>query len=101
MTGGGTCMAEPAFTIGIEEEYLLVDRETLALVEAPEALMADCAAELEDQVSPEFLQCQIEVGTRPCAGVAEARDDLRRLRAAVSRHAGSYGLSPIAASCHP
>ncbi|SRR6056297_192206 len=94
-------MSEPPFTIGIEEEYLLVDVETCALVEAPEGLMEACAAELEGQVSPEFLQCQIEIGTRPCTGVAEARDDLRRLRAAVSRHAGSYGLSPIAASCHP
>ncbi|SMX35957.1 carboxylate-amine ligase [Maliponia aquimaris] len=94
-------MADPAFSIGIEEEYLLVDRETCALVEAPEGLMQACAAELEGQVSPEFLQCQIEIGTRPCAGVAEAREDLRRLRAAVSRHAATHGLSPIAASCHP
>ncbi len=94
-------MTEPPFSIGIEEEYLLVDRETCALVEAPDGLMEACAAELEGQVSPEFLQCQIEIGTRPCAGVAEAREDLRRLREAVSRHAASYGLSPIAASCHP
>lgn len=94
-------MAEPPFSIGIEEEYLLVDRDSCALVEAPDGLMAACAAELEGQVSPEFLQCQIEIGTRPCAGVAEARDDLRRLRGAVSRHAEQHGLSPIAASCHP
>ena len=94
-------MSEPPFSIGIEEEYLLVDKQTCALVEAPEGLMAECAAELEGQVSPEFLQCQIEIGTRPCAGVVEAREDLRRLRATVSRHAATYGLSPIAASCHP
>lgn len=94
-------MSEPAFTLGIEEEYLLVDRETCALVEAPEALMRACAADLQDQVSPEFLQCQIEIGTRPCADIAEARDDLRRLRSTVSRHAAIHGLSPIAASCHP
>jgi carboxylate-amine ligase len=89
------------FTLGIEEEYLLVDRDTLALAEAPEALMAACAAELDSQVSPEFLQCQIEVGTRVCATVADARDDLRRLRSCVSRHAASFNLSPIAVSCHP
>ncbi|WP_305972363.1 MULTISPECIES: carboxylate-amine ligase [unclassified Mameliella] len=94
-------MTEPPFSIGIEEEYLLVDRETCALVEAPDGLMEACAAELEGQVSPEFLQCQIEIGTRPCTGVAEAREELRRLREAVSRHAANYGLSPIAASCHP
>jgi carboxylate-amine ligase len=94
-------MTEPPFSIGIEEEYLLVDRDSCALVEAPEGLMAACVAELEGQVSPEFLQCQIEIGTRPCAGVTEAREDLRRLRMAVSRHAAQHGLSPIAASCHP
>jgi carboxylate-amine ligase len=94
-------LSEPEFTIGIEEEYLLVDRESLDLAEAPEALMEDCRAELEGQVSPEFLQCQIEVGTRVCRTVGEARDDLRRLRAGVARHAARHGLAPIAVSCHP
>ncbi len=94
-------MQEPAFSIGIEEEYLLVDRDTLALADAPEALMTACVAELEDQVSPEFLQCQIEVGTKVCTDVAAAREDLRRLRSAVSKHAADFNLVPIAASCHP
>ena len=58
---------EPEFTIGIEEEYLLVDTETCALAEAPEALMEACIDDLGEQVSPEFLQCQIEIGTRVCA----------------------------------
>lgn len=94
-------MQDPAFTIGIEEEYLLVDRDSLALAEAPEALMAACAAELQDQVAPEFLKCQIEIGTKVCATVAEAREDLRRLRSTVSREAAKHNLTPIAASCHP
>jgi carboxylate-amine ligase len=94
-------MTDAAFTLGIEEEYLLVDRETGALREAPEGLMEACAAELEGQVSPEFLQCQIEIGTRVCRDITAARDDLRRLRATVSAHAAVHGLSPIAVSCHP
>ncbi|MGB3315591.1 MAG: carboxylate-amine ligase [Albidovulum sp.] len=94
-------MTQPDFTIGVEEEYLLVDQDTLALAVAPEALMAAYKAEMEDQVSPEFLQCQIEVGTRVCKDVAQARDELRKLRACVSRHAAQHGLAPIAASCHP
>jgi carboxylate-amine ligase len=89
------------FTLGIEEEYLLVDRDSLDLAQAPEALMSACKADLEDQVSPEFLQCQIEVGTRVCSTIAEARDDLKRLRACVSRHAAEHNLAPIAVSCHP
>ena len=94
-------MAQGAFTLGIEEEYLLVDRETGDLREAPEGLMEACAAELEGQVSPEFLQCQIEIGTRVCRDISGARDDLRRLRTTVSAHAAAHGLSPIAVSCHP
>ncbi len=94
-------MSEPDFTIGVEEEYLLVDRDTLALAVAPKGLMAACKAEMADQVSPEFLQCQIEIGTRVCKDVAQARDELRKLRACVSRNAADYGLVPIAAACHP
>jgi len=89
------------FTIGIEEEYLLVDRDSLALAAAPEALMAACKGELDHQVSPEFLQCQIEIGTRVCKNIGEAREDLRRLRTTISRHAKDYNLAPIAVSCHP
>lgn len=92
---------DPSFSIGIEEEYLLVDRETCDLVQAPAALMDACKADLEDQVSPEFLQCQIEIGTGVCADVGQARQDLKRLRSAVARHAADHGLAPIAAACHP
>jgi carboxylate-amine ligase len=94
-------MSDTEFTLGIEEEYLLVDLDSYQLAAAPEALMADCKAELEGQVSPEFLACQIEIGTTVCANIGEAREDLRRLRAAVAKHAASYGLAPIAVSCHP
>ncbi|MCK0167024.1 carboxylate-amine ligase [Jannaschia sp. S6380] len=92
---------EPAFTIGIEEEYLLTSAETGALAAAPDALMAACREALGDQVSPEFLDCQIEVGTRVCADVTEARSELRRLRRTIATLAGEHGLRPIAASCHP
>lgn len=94
-------MAEPSFTLGIEEEYLLVDLETFDLAEAPDALMDACVAELEGQVSPEFLQCQIEIGTNVCASIGEARADLQHLRATIARVAAGFGLAPIAASCHP
>ena len=89
------------YTLGIEEEYLLVDRDSLDLAVAPPALMQACQDDLQGQVSPEFLQCQIEVGTRVCANIADAREDLKRLRSCVSRHAALHNLAPIAASCHP
>ena len=93
--------AEPALTLGIEEEYLLVDRDSLDLAAAPEELMRACAEDLEERVSPEFLQCQIEVGTGVCPSIADARDELRHLRATVARRAAEHGLAPIAAGCHP
>ncbi len=89
------------FTLGIEEEYLLVDCESYDLVDAPAELMEACSAKLEGQVSPEFLRCQIEVGTGICPTIAHAREDLRRLRSTVADCAGQFGLAPIAASCHP
>ena len=94
-------ITHPEFTIGIEEEYLLVDLDSLALADAPEGLMAACEQDLADQVSPEFLNCQIEIGSRVCRTIGEAREDLKRLRSTVARHARTYNLAPIAASCHP
>ncbi|SLN68039.1 carboxylate-amine ligase [Ruegeria meonggei] len=89
------------YTLGIEEEYLLVDRDSLELAEAPAALMEACQADFQGQVSPEFLQCQIEVGTRPHTTIKSAREDLKRLRSCVAERAADYNLAPIAVSCHP
>lgn len=93
--------SQPAFSIGIEEEYLLVNSTSYELSEAPPSLLDDCLAEMEGQVSPEFLQCQIEVGTKVCNTIGEARENLKRLRSTVSKCAAVYGLTPIAVSCHP
>ncbi len=95
-------MGEPSFTVGIEEEYLLVDRQSRDLIsEAPAAMLPACERLLEGQVAPEFLQCQIEVGTRVCASLDEARQDLAHLRRTVAQVAGEHGLALIAASTHP
>jgi carboxylate-amine ligase len=94
--------AEPRFTVGIEEEYLLVDCATRDLcTDPPGEMLAECERRLEGQVSPEFLRSQIEVGTRVCRTMQEAREDLARLRATVVEVAGQHGLAPIAASTHP
>ena len=95
-------VAEPEFTIGVEEEYLLVDKTTRDLVsEPPPSMMAECEARLKGQVSPEFLRSQIEVGTGVCRSVTEARADLARLRKTVAEVAAHHGMAPIAASTHP
>ena len=91
----------PAFTLGIEEEYLLTEEDSGRLARAPEALMDACRDVLGDKVSPEFLQCQVEVGTGVCDDIAAARADLSHLRRTVAGLAAEHGLRPIAASCHP
>jgi glutamate---cysteine ligase / carboxylate-amine ligase len=94
--------ASPPFTIGIEEEYLLVDKQTRALVvDPPQSLIGECEEILGDQVSSELLRSQVEVGTKVCRNVQEARAELVRLRRAVIEVSARHGLAPIAASTHP
>ena len=93
---------EPQFTVGIEEEYHLVDRETRDLVEArPDAMMAKLEKQLKAQVTPEFMNSQIEIGTKVCGTIAEAAEDLKWLRRTVSEAAVEQGMAIIAASTHP
>jgi glutamate---cysteine ligase / carboxylate-amine ligase len=93
---------EPAFTLGIEEEYLLVERDSRDLVHDPPAsLLEECQARLPGQVTAEFMRSQIEVATGVCGSLAEAAVDLARLRVTVAEVAGRHGLAPIAASTHP
>jgi len=93
---------EPTFTIGVEEEYLLVDKETRGLVvEPPETLMAEAEEECGTQVTAELLRSQIEVGTKVCNNVQEAHEDLAKLRSSIIKVANRHGLAPIAASTHP
>lgn len=93
---------EPTFTLGIEEEYLLVDRRTGDIVrDPPDAMLAACQAQAPGQIHPEFLRCQIEVGTPVCSTPDEARAALARLRRTVADVADGYGYAPIAASTHP
>lgn len=93
---------EPSFTVGIEEEYLLVDRATRDLDnDPPDGLIEECHALGGGQVSPEFLRSQIEIGTKVARTIPEAKADLKRLRKIVVEVAGQHGLAPIAASTHP
>lgn len=95
-------LREPNFTVGIEEEYLLVDRKTRMLASDPPAeLLKACQDSRPGEVSPEFLRCQIEIGTPVCSSIAEARQQLVRLRRTIADNAAEFGLAPIAASTHP
>ncbi len=92
----------PSFTLGVEEEYFLVDRSSgHIVVDPPPAVIADCLAQAPGQISPELLRCQIEVGTRVCHSVAEVRTQLGELRRIVAAVASEHDIAPIAASTHP
>ena len=93
---------KPTFSVGIEEEYLLVDKETRGLaVDLPEELFAECEKKNPGLVKPESLKSQIEANTKVCKTVAQARKNLASLRHTVADTAGNYGLASIAASSHP
>ena len=88
--------------MGVEEEYLLVHRESRDLVnDPPQQLMDDCVKLLGEHVSPELMRAQIEVGTPVCRSVSQVRDEVRRLRSAVAEVSDKYGYAPIAVSTHP
>ena len=95
-------MKEPAFTVGIEEEYLLVDLKTRDLSnDPPHGIVEECIEQCGGQVSPEFLRAQIEIGTKVAHTIPEAKADLKHLRRTVVEVARRHGLAPIAASTHP
>ncbi|MEM8772750.1 MAG: carboxylate-amine ligase [Pseudomonadota bacterium] len=92
----------PALTLGVEEEYLLVDPQTRDLVEEPSPdFMADCKEKLGERVTPEFLKCQVEIGTPVCADISEARHHLTALRSVIINTAEKHGMQVMAASTHP
>jgi carboxylate-amine ligase len=93
---------EPTFSVGIEEEYLLVDPESRDLViEPPSGLMSQLEDALGPRVTAEFLQSQVEVGTSKCDTVNQAAAELRDLRRTVAEIARENGLCLLAASTHP
>jgi carboxylate-amine ligase len=94
--------ARPSFTIGIEEEYWLVDRQTRDLVpDMPPGLVAACDKIAIGMVSPEFIRSQIEIGTPVGANIKETAKHLFALRRLVSEAVTNYGMAIISASTHP
>ncbi|MFN9203394.1 MAG: carboxylate-amine ligase [Gemmatimonas sp.] len=93
-------MRGPSLTVGIEEEYQIIDPVTRDLTPGFDALVQSDFAQLAD-VKAELHQCQVEIGTKPCANIAELRDDLVKLRGLVIKAAGQHGLTIASAGTHP
>ncbi|HEV2723465.1 MAG TPA: carboxylate-amine ligase [Thermoleophilaceae bacterium] len=92
----------PSYTLGVEEELMIVDSETLDLTNSIEGLLEDLAdAGTEGEVKPELMESVCEIATTPCRTAAEAGAQLEALRRTVSSVAGRRGLSLGAAGTHP
>jgi len=89
------------FTLGIEEEFQIVDPKTRELRSHVSEFLEEGKMILGEQIKPEMIQSMIEVGTGICKNIEEARVDITRLRSIISGLAGKTGLAIVAASTHP
>jgi glutamate---cysteine ligase / carboxylate-amine ligase len=90
----------PPYTIGIEEELMILDAETLELSNSIESML-EAVREANGQVKPELMESVLEVATNPCANTREAGAELRALRARVVAAARERGLAIGSAGTHP
>ena len=89
------------FTLGIEEEFQIVDPQTRELRSHVSEFLDEGKMILGEQIKPEMIQSMVEVGTGICKNIQEARADITRLRSIISGLAGKTGLAIVAASTHP
>jgi glutamate---cysteine ligase / carboxylate-amine ligase len=90
------------YTIGLEEEYFLVDADTKSVTgRMPVEFLEAAKKATGGRVMGEFLQSQVEVVSRPHRDIKAAREELRGLRQALGKVAADYGLAIIAAGTHP
>jgi glutamate---cysteine ligase / carboxylate-amine ligase len=87
-----------AYTIGIEEELMILDADTLELVNAIESMLEPATL---GEIKPELMESVLEISTDPCRDIAEASEQLRTLRRQVADTASSKGLAIGSAGTHP
>ena len=89
------------FTIGIEEEYMVIDPITKELISHEQKIVAEGQKAISEKVKAEMHQAVVEVGTDVCANIDEARIDITNLRKTIHEIASSLGYSVGAAGTHP
>jgi glutamate---cysteine ligase / carboxylate-amine ligase len=92
---------QPSFTLGIEEEFQVIDPQTRELKSHIQELFAEGEKRLKDEIKREMHDPVIEVGTPICRNVTEARREVTRLRSEIIRLARDNGLRVGAAGTHP
>src|SRR5437016_5587010 len=91
-----------AYTLGVEEEYMLLDGKTFDLVQHIDTVLAAVAGhELEPVINPELMQSVLEIATPVCHTPAEVAEQLRRIRAYVIGVARDEGMRVGSAGTHP
>ncbi len=93
--------ALPVFTLGVEEEYLIIDPETRDLRSHMSKIVDGAKIILQEQVKAEMHQSVVEVGTNICKNVKEAREEITFLRKKIVELAANQGLVVGAAGTHP
>jgi carboxylate-amine ligase len=88
----------PSYTIGIEEELMILDSDSYALSNSIEALLDEAE---HGEIKPELMESVLEIATKPCGSVPEAGEQLRALRAQVRDIARARGLCIGSAGTHP
>jgi glutamate---cysteine ligase / carboxylate-amine ligase len=94
-------MQPPSLTIGVEEEYQIIDPQTRELRSYITEILAEGQMLLSEQVKPELHQSIVEIGTNVCHTPAEVRAELVRLRGTIMGLADKNGLKIAAAGTHP
>jgi glutamate---cysteine ligase / carboxylate-amine ligase len=89
------------FTLGIEEEFQIVDPHTRELRSHVSEILEEGKMLLGERVKPEMIQSMIEVGTGICKDIQEARNDITNLRSILSAMVRKKGLEIVAAGTHP
>jgi carboxylate-amine ligase len=89
------------YTLGIEEEFQIVDPKTRELRSHVSEFLEEGKMLLGEKIKPEMIQSMIEVGTGICKDIHEARADISKLRCIISSLARKKGLEIVAASTHP
>ena len=91
----------PPFTVGIEEELMILDPEGWDLAQAINTILGDLPPELEGQVHPELFQSVLEIATPPCPDLRTAAAELTRMRTQLEAVADAHNLRIAAAGTHP
>jgi len=90
------------YTLGVEEEYMLLDSRSLDLVQHIDTVLAAVeGSDLEDQLHPELMQSVLEISTPVCRNIGDVDRELRHLRGAVAQVAAETGLRVGSAGTHP